>query len=159
MRETPPDTVSTAPTIAFAEVVVGADLAAALAAEGLPTDDLALPGRTFHAIRDNGDTLGWIGHERLGDGAVLLRSLVILPACRRRGHARAALVWLLRRLAAQGHADAFALTTSAAVVAMLEALGFAAIPRDRAPPALAATRQFSSLCPAAAVVLHRRIVP
>lgn len=140
-------------------VAVPADnpgLVAALAAENLPTDDLGADGRRFFRLLNGETEIGWIGCEAIGGDAALLRSLVVDPAWRRKGLASAAIAWLLGSLAREGVADAYALTTNPAVVTMLEALGFAVLPRAAVPPGLAATRQFSGLCPASAVVLARK---
>ena len=88
-----------------------------------------------------------------------MRSLVILPAMRRRGYAAAAVAWRLRRLAAQGFADVYFLTVNPVVAAMAAGSGFAVLPRHEAPPSVRATRQFAGLCPASAVLLHRKIDP
>jgi N-acetylglutamate synthase-like GNAT family acetyltransferase len=146
-------------SIMFSAFAVPADapgLVAALAAEGLPTDDLGEAGRSFFRLLSGETEIGWIGCEGIGANAALLRSLAIDAAWRRRGLASAAIVWLLRHLARQGVTEAYALTTAPAVVAMLEGLGFSVLPRAAVPPGLAATRQFSGLCPASAVVLARR---
>ncbi len=136
-----------------------AGLVAALAAEHLPTDDLTLSGRRFFAFADGGAPVGFAGYEDMGGGAALLRSLVILPAMRRRGYAAAAVLWRLRHLAAQGFAEVYFLTVNPVVVAMAGGTGFAVLPRAEAPPPVRATRQFSGLCPASAVLLHRKIAP
>lgn len=127
------------------------ELDRALAAAGLPTDDLAAPGRRFFRFRDaSGGTVGYAGLESLGDGAALLRSLVVAdPARRGRG--------LGRRIAemtlARADGETWLLTTDAAP--FFARLGFAPAPREAAPDALRGTRQFSGLCPASAVLMRR----
>ena len=60
-------------------------LAAALAAEALPVDDLAAPGRNFFAYRTlSGALVGYGGFELFGP-EVLLRSVVVSAALRGRG--------------------------------------------------------------------------
>jgi threonine dehydrogenase-like Zn-dependent dehydrogenase len=61
---------------------------------------------------------------------------------------------LLAEAWAEGAEDAWLLTTSAAP--FFTRLGFAATPRDLAPPAIAATRLFAGLCPASATLMRRR---
>lgn len=131
-------------------------LAAALSAEGLPVDDLTETGRRFFRFwTPDGDLIGFIGAEYCGGDAVLLRSLVVLPGQRRRGWSSALVHWLLGRLAATGITEVWLLTTS--IAALAERLGFDAVPREQAVPAVRATTQFATSCPASAVLMHRRI--
>lgn len=142
------------PTI---DAVSGADpdLALALAAAGLPTDDLALPGRAFFRFAENGVPIGFIGWETAGDRDVLLRSLVVLPDRRGAGAGTAMIGWALTRLAELGFTDAWMLTTT--IVPLARRLGFVPAERDAAPAALRTSRQFASLCPATALLLHRSL--
>lgn len=130
-------------------------LAAALREAGLPTDDLAEPGRRFFAYDAlDGTRLGYGGIEPLGADA-LLRSLVVLPAARRQG-AGAGIVALLQRQAFDtGARRAWVLTTDAA--AHFERAGYKPVARDAAPAAVLATRQATGLCPASAVLLQRKL--
>ena len=65
-----------------------ADLAAALASEGLPTDDLAEPGRVFFRfVDDDGRVVGFGGYELYCEDE-LLRSIVVVAEMRGRGHGR-----------------------------------------------------------------------
>lgn len=131
------------------------ELAETLAAAGLPTEDLAEPGRRFWRFRTAvGEPIGFIGWEDMG-GAALLRSLVIVPAQRGQGWSRILTDWALAQLAAAGIADVYVLTTS--VESLAQRFGFSRVLRDQAPPAIRASRQFASLCPASAVLLHRRL--
>jgi arsenate reductase len=130
-------------------------LAAALREAGLPTDDLAEPGRRFFAYDAlDGTRLGYGGIEPLGADA-LLRSLVVLPAARSQG-AGAGIVALLQRQAFDtGARRAWVLTTDAA--AYFERAGYQPVARDAAPAAVLATRQATGLCPASAVLLQRKL--
>ena len=130
-------------------------LAAALAAGDLPVDDLAAPGRTFFAYRTLGGTLvGYGGFELFGP-EVLLRSVVVLPTLRGRGIGRNLVPLLMRRAFDRGARRAWLLTTSAAPY--FEKIGFARSRREVAPPDIATTSQFTTLCPASAVLLSRSI--
>jgi arsenate reductase len=130
-------------------------LAAALREAGLPTGDLAEPGRRFFAYDAlDGTRLGYGGIEPLGADA-LLRSLVVLPAARRQG-AGAGIVALLQRQAFDaGARRAWVLTTDAA--AYFERAGYQPVASDAAPAAVLATRQATGLCPASAVLLQRKL--
>ena len=132
------------------------DLAAALAAEHLPTDDLAEDGRLFFRLQDNGTVLGFGGLEMLGDYA-LLRSIVVSPLVRGQGVGKSITEQLMRKAEDLGIAEVYLLTTSAAP--FFEAAGFQRIERHAAPLEILATKQASSLCPSSAVLLTRRLTP
>ena len=61
----------------------------------------------------------------------------------------------MRRAFDRGARRAWLLTISAAPY--FEKIGFARIPREAAPHDIAATSQFTTLCPASAVLLSRSI--
>lgn len=132
-----------------------AGLRAALLTAGLPTDDLGEGGRVFFRLfgGDN-STIGFSGLETCADD-VLLRSMLILPDFRGRGHGRA--LTDLTVSAAPTHGDIYLATTTAA--SFFERLGFEAIRREDAPPAILATRQLSGLCPASATIMKRNRPP
>lgn len=131
-----------------------AELADALAAVGLPVDDLTDPGRRFFRFGDAAGLIGFIGWEETGRSA-LLRSLVVAPVRRGQGWGRALLDWALLRLAEAGVADVYLLTTG--IEALAAKAGFTRIDRDRAPPRIRASRQFAALCPITAILLHRSL--
>lgn len=132
------------------------DLAAVLMAAGLPADDLEYPGRRFFRFwTPDAVPVGFIGVEECGEGAVLLRSLVVLPQQRGRGWSQAMVAWLLDKLTGAGIRDVWMLTTT--IASLAERMGFVRQSRERASPALRASRQFATLCPASAVLLHRRL--
>ena len=132
-------------------------LAEALAAEGLPTEDLDGEARRFFAFRDRAGTLvGFAGMELLGANA-LLRSLIVLPPAREARHGTAIVGWIAAEAARRGVRTLFLLTTTAAP--FFEKLGFRRIGRDEAPPAVAATAEFGRLCPSSAVFMARSVAP
>ena len=61
----------------------------------------------------------------------------------------------MRRAFDLGARRAWVLTMSAAP--FFETIGFKRMPRESAPAAIAATRQFATLCPASAMLLARPI--
>ena len=129
------------------------ELAADLRTAGLPADDLDEPGRIFFAFNDeNGLRCGYVGAEWMGEDA-LLRSVVVLPLFRGRGHGRRIMEWMLGWLNRAGAHELYLLTDN--VVPMMEKFGFRAIDRAAAPARVRATRQFSSQCPITAVLMHR----
>lgn len=130
-------------------------LTAALAAEGLPVDDLAEPGRRFFRYDTlDGTTVGYGGVEIHGADA-LVRSVVVLPGLRGSGIGHNLLALLLARAHAAGARQAWLLTSSAA--AFFARAGFREVARDDAPAAIRATRQAAGLCPAGTPLLTRRI--
>lgn len=136
--------------------VTGADaeLRQALTAEKLPADDLLEPGRRFFRFSDDQGLIGLIGWETEGDIA-LLRSLVVPPVRRRRGWGRMLIQWALLRLAEDGVTDVYLLTTS--IDRLATTLGFVVIDRTEAPPPIRTSRQYASLCPSTAILMHRSL--
>ncbi len=133
------------------------DLAAALAAAGLPTADLAESGRTFFRYTTlDGHGVGWGGFELYGPD-VLLRSLAVLPRLHGRGHGRNLAALLMRRASDRGARQAYALTGAPEARAFFERLGFAACDRASAPATIRNTRQAAGLCPASATLLTKPI--
>ena len=124
-----------------------------LQAEGLPAEDLDADMLAFVA-EANGLPRGAIGIEVFGSVG-LLRSLVVAEELRGAGWGR----FLVERLEAlarrQGVAELWLLTIDADV--WFEKLGYRATGRERAPAAIAATAEFSSLCPADAVLMTKRL--
>lgn len=124
-------------------------LAGFLDAASLPSADLAEPGRMF--FRFDADSLvGYGGLE--GEGADrLLRSIVILTDRRGHGLGRALVATLEQKARDLGVRRLHLLTTTAAP--FFRTLGYADADRRAAPPAVAASREFTSLCPASAAYL------
>lgn len=139
--------------IVFAEIPhCGHDvLRLQLEVAGLPTDDLDELGRLFFRLSDDEGLIGYIGLEGEGPDR-LLRSLVVMRGRRGQGHGRD----LVRRLEAVcdgAVARLHLLTTGAAP--FFRSLGYLDTDRGQAPPAIASTAQFSSLCPSSATYLVR----
>lgn len=131
------------------------DLIAGLEAAGLPTDDLHEPGRRFYRFEDDGGLIGYGGLEQTGPDT-LIRSIAVVDDRRGEGHGSAILSWLETRAAAQQATALYLLTTSAA--AFFQRHGYAALSRSAAPPAIAASRQFSTLCPASAAFMFKELL-
>ncbi len=127
-------------------------IAEALAAEGLPTEDL--PGSTlFFVFRESGGgVIGFAGLEGFGDVG-LLRSLVVFPPARAQAHGSAIVTWMMAEAKKRGIAALYLLTTGAA--GFFEKLGFRRIERSAVPEAVASSAEFARLCPASAVCMMR----
>ena len=128
----------------------------ALAAEGLPTSDLSAASmeRFWVAEDANGDVVGAVAVERYARVG-LLRSLVVLPAARGRGLARRLLQHAESATREGGLEELWLLTIDAD--AYFETRGYAPRSRDAAPAAIAATPEFSDLCPANAVLMQKSL--
>lgn len=131
-------------------------LAELLATNGLPTDDLTMPGRRFWRVEDEGGLLGYGGLEACGpDG--LLRSVVV-PSDRRGGGAgRAVVAAVSDEARGLGVERLWLLTTTAADV--FGRLGFRRTDRASAPPDIASSAQFASLCPGSAICMRLDLTP
>jgi N-acetylglutamate synthase-like GNAT family acetyltransferase len=131
-------------------------LKSALAAEGLPADDICGAANRFYALEEGGHVLGYAGLERHG-GAVLLRSVVVPAERRGSGAGRRLVEAVLDEAARLGHREIHLLTMTAA--AYFERLGFERVPREHAPAGVRSSAQFISLCPGSAVLMRRRLEP
>lgn len=121
----------------------------------LPTADLR-PDRLTHFFgmfdRDRLIAIG--GLEVLG-GDALLRSLAVQPAARG-GGLGARLVAVLETEAGKlGVRNLYLLTDGADTY--FERFAYRRLPRSNAPAAIAASAQFTELCPDAAVLMHKGI--
>lgn len=133
------------------------DLATALANGGLPSEDLAeCAGRFYRFSDDSGATVGFGGLEFKGVDA-LLRSVLVLAPLRRRGLGGAIVASFLDHAAMLGVRRVFLLTTTAAD--FFAALGFVVTARAAVPEFIAATTEFSRLCPASAICMTKTIAP
>ncbi len=131
-------------------------LHAALNAAGLPSSDLLLPGRRFFRLGLEGEAACYGGLE--GDGPeMLLRSVVVPSSARGRGVGRVIVQALKAEAVRLGAVRLHLLTTTAA--AFSQGLDYRSAERVAAPPAIAATAQFTSLCPGSAAYLVKRIGP
>ena len=130
-----------------------AGLARFLDAASLPSADLADPGRLFFRIEAD-SLVGYGGLEGEGPDR-LLRSIVILAD--RRGHGLGrALVAILERQARNLGVERLHLLTKTAAP-FFRAIGYADADRGAAPPAVAASREFTALCPASAAYLVKAL--
>jgi amino-acid N-acetyltransferase len=126
-----------------------------LASAGLPIGDLtsAHCEHFFFAGPSNAPT-GLVGLELLGDVA-LLRSLVVSPDRRGSGDGTALLRHAETRARASGARSLYLLTTTAE--SFFVSRGYQRTPRESAPAAIRATREFADICPASSVFMIRKL--
>ena len=132
------------------------DLIAALEAVGLPMDDVYEPDRRFYRFEDDAGLIGYGGLEQVGP-AILIRSITVIDGRRNAGLGAEILSWLEAEAARLQATGLYLLTTSA--TAFFQRHGYTALPRSAAPPAIAASRQFSTLCPASATFMFKELRP
>ncbi len=135
---------------------------ALLAAAGLPMSDLAPEDLSqFIVAQDAQDgaastVVGAVGIEVHGEAA-LLRSLVVDPDWRGSG-VGGALVSAAERRSRELSMASVTLLTQTATEYFLDR-GYRAIVRSVAPASLQTTTEFTTLCPASSVCLHKALSP
>lgn len=129
-------------------------LAQALREADLPSDDVDLPGRVFYAFQLEGLHIGYAGLEVYGPDA-LLRSVLIDPRHRKRGFG-GLVVSEVEKLARQAGIETLHLLTTNQAP-FFERIGFVLTQRQMAPPDIAGTAQFKSLCPSSAGYLRKNL--
>jgi amino-acid N-acetyltransferase len=115
----------------------------------LETRDILDDRSVFFCVRSEGRLVGVIGlvlHDMIG----LVRSMAVDPAVRGHGLAYGLYDHLQAFAEARGLKALFLLTETAE--RFFHFKGFQRIARDQAPPAVAATPQFTALCPVSAAL-------
>lgn len=144
-------------TVAAIERARSADIPAILALlahNGLPVDGLADHIATTLVARHAGRVVGSAALETHVDG-VLLRSVAVAPHLHHQGLGRE-LTSRALRLASELHAPAVYLLTTTAE-GYFPRFGFERITRDEVPESIRTSVEFTSACPASAVVMRRRL--
>ena len=122
---------------------------AALTRAELPTEDLF--DQPFRYFEHDGPAWGGIGS---GEDA-LLRSVVVADEARGRGLGGAIINALTEQARLDGAKNLWLLTTNASL--LFRKLGWKSVERIMAPPQIAASRQFTGLCPASATLMVRAL--
>jgi arsenite methyltransferase len=124
----------------------------------LPTigvrEALARPASGFVVAQSADVVIGVGGLEDCCDD-VLLRSVAVTPAWKRRGVGRALVARLIAEAEARGRRAMYLLTTTAE--AYFPSFGFAVVARDRVSDDVKATDEFRGACPESAVAMVRRL--
>ncbi|WP_043648559.1 arsenic resistance N-acetyltransferase ArsN2 [Chitinilyticum litopenaei] len=124
--------------------------------EGLVSCDLDDDGIDLLVLRDGITVVACGGLENFGECA-LLRSLVVRREWRGRGIAVMLLAALEDAARQRGARTAYLLTSGAE--RYFQRQGYASVARASVPAAIAASRQFSSLCPASAACMRKDLAP
>jgi amino-acid N-acetyltransferase len=128
---------------------------ALLGASDLPVQDLTPALMSWFIVASEAGVLvGCVGLQRLADGA-LLRSLAVEPAHRGRGIAARLCDEAEESARRAGVQDLYLLTTTAAEY--FAGRGFRRVERYSLPASVQATAQFTRLCPATAVAMHKSL--
>jgi len=147
MRPMPDIGISAGPRVEAAVTLLGS--------AGLPTEDLArLSLEHFFFAGPAEAPTGLVGLEMLGDVA-LLRSLVVAKPLRGSGAGSALLDHAERHARTRGVKVLYLLTTTAE--RFFAQRGYVHAPRDSAPAAIRATREFSALCPSSSAFMSRQL--
>ena len=128
-------------------------IVALLGAAELPVEDFDVAKLDAFVVATEGDVcVGVVGLE-IHESNALLRSLAVEPRHRSRGLGARLVHAIETEARARGVTALYLLTTTATT--FFERVGYAAHDRDRVPPSIAATTEFSSLCPDNADCLWR----
>jgi len=127
---------------------------ALLAAESLPEGGVAEGIAHFQVLDDGRDIVATAGIEPLGSSA-LLRSVVVVPACRGRGLARRLTECMAQRARELGFESLYLLTMDADE--FFAGLGFIRVSRDEAPEEVRRCRQYREQCPDSAVLMRKAV--
>ena len=132
------------------------EIRALLGANGLSADGLDAFLATTLISRSRGQIIGCAALEVYGDAA-LLRSVAVDAGWQARGLGAELVEKAIRLAQSRGINQMFLLTTTAADYFVCH--GFARCARDAAPDAMQQSIEFTTLCPASAIAMHRVIEP
>jgi amino-acid N-acetyltransferase len=131
---------------------------ALLTANMLPLDGLDPQLATYVVAEQAGEIVGVAGTEPCGDGThALLRSVAVHDAWKGKGLGRALVDRAIADAEARGRSALYLLTTTAEHY--FPSFGFRHVERTEVPEAVQGTVEFSSACPASAVVMVRTAQP
>ncbi|MGL1933689.1 MAG: arsenic resistance N-acetyltransferase ArsN2 [Fibrobacterales bacterium] len=136
-------------TIITAEHLHLSGIKALLDHAGLPTHDIADPSITFKIEKN---LSGVIGYQTFTHCA-LLRSLAVSTKAQNRGIAKKLISETIDCLKNDGITAIYLLTTTAQPY--FSRYGFRITSREKAPPEIAATAQFHSICPDSAYFMSK----
>ncbi len=131
-----------------------ASVEALLTASKLPLDGVAESLATFVVAEYGGALVGVAGIEHCGAGEhALLRSVAVAESWKGKGLGRALVMRAIRDAESRGAHALYLLTTTAEHY--FPSFGFKPTTRDAVPAEIKANVEFTSACPASAVVMLR----
>ena len=133
----------------------GGDLAAIralLTSVHLPASDVGAADQTFIVARDDAGIVGCVGIEWLGEDA-LFRSFAVVPRRQGAGIGTTLTTQAVAEARRRGTRAVYVLTNTAED--FCARAGFTRIDRATAPPAVRASAEFRTLCPASALCMQR----
>lgn len=130
------------------------DVAALLAVNDLPHEDVHDGDGEFYLAVDDGTLVGVAGLEQCGEDA-LLRSVVVRERLRGCGYGSALVAAIDDRARERGTERLYLLTTTAARFFADE--GFQRVTRTEVPEAVRSTTEFAELCPDSATAMVREL--
>lgn len=128
------------------------EVEALVRAAGLPTE--GLPETELFVLRSDGGVAGVVGFEAYPP-YVLLRSLLVAPAFRRRGFGGVLLSFIEAEARRRGLLAAYALTTT--IPGRLRREGFEPVGRDEVPAELHVSAELQGACPTSAAVFRKSL--
>nr|WP_320054409.1 arsenic resistance N-acetyltransferase ArsN2 [uncultured Acetobacteroides sp.] len=121
-----------------------------LAANHLPTADIADDTVRLFEVRQNNELIGTVGVEHYGHTG-LLRSLAVEDSHKSKGIGQQLVAHVLCYCLSKQITELYLLTTTAPKY--FEKLGFQQISRDSVSAEIKQTREFKDICPNSAVVM------
>ena len=122
----------------------------------LVTQDIDL-NKQYYLILESGRCCAAAGGLEFHPPYALLRSVVVRPGFQGKGYATTLCEALVNQARSHNIHELYLLTESAR--GFFSKLGFSGVERPQVPELIRQTSQFSSLCPAEAVVMKKRIIP
>lgn len=142
------------PSIARAQTGDAAAIRALLEAQHLPVDGFSDHLQTMLVAKLNGTVVGSAGLELYTDGA-LLRSVAVTPDHRRQHLGRDLTTAAIELARTMGAPAIYLLTTTAE--RYFPKFGFERIQRSEVPSSVQTSVEFTSACPASAVVMRKTL--
>ena len=128
-------------------------IARLLSAASLPVEDLGVTMLDAFVVAADGEVCVGVAGLEIHKSNALLRSLAVEPQHRSRGLGARLVDAIETEARVRGVAALYLLTTTATT--FFERVGYTAHDRATVPPSIAATTEFSSLCPGTANCLWR----
>lgn len=121
----------------------------------LPVSDLKIDQSSYFFGGYDGEILNSCVGVELLDGVALLRSLAVLPSSQGKGSGSNLVMHIENFCKSKGVRSVYLLTTTASSFFAL--LGYIPISRDSVPDSIKGSTQYSSVCPASATIMYKKL--